>query len=314
MSFQEEFDESMFQCSLVIIEPSLNTDHNPKYNTKLNYFDIYGDGDNNNIDYQIDADVLDEETYNLEIRMNNKDNTLIYATDENIADFFTYFEIKNTSNKEIYQIAEDAELINIVLNKPFIFTKDLCVMLYDITMHFDVDINNGYVYHTRIQSLSVTYHVHPWLKNIRHNLLGEIDTVDSDYIPNNILYEVKKFKTHLMAKQSFSVLWLYRYYTGDIYIVNVEPKDNKFVNVQYYVVAHLHIVNNVCGNCHEDCVSKWSESELDSLEIFIFNNSNKFNVIWYNGASVINFNGNAFITQSNDCCFVDKTIIDFNIY
>lgn len=316
MSFQDEFDESMLECCFVIVEPTLNNDVNPRCDTKIHHYDIYGDGLNNVIDFNIDTDILDEGTYNIELRMNNKDNTLIYSTDlrDNIEDFLTYFELKGSSEKEIYQMAEDIELVHIVLNRPFIFTKDICVSLYDISIKMDIGINDTHLYHSRIDSVSITYHVHPWLENVKHNLLGHVDTVDADFIPDNILYQVKKFKTHLMSRQSFTILWLYRYYTGDVYIVNVEPKGNKFDNVQYYVVAHLHMVNNLTGNCHEDCVSKWEEHEIDSLDSFLFNNSDRFNVVWYEGASVINYNGQPFITQSDDCCFVDKTVIDFNIY
>lgn len=316
MSFQETFDESMLECCFVIIEPTLNNDVNPRYDTKLHHFDIYGDGINNTIDHDIQLDLLDEELYNIELRMNNSDNTLIYSTENrnSIDDFLIYYDFKGTSEKEISQMAEDIELIHIVLNRPFIFTKDICVILYDISIKYQISINDTHLFHSKIESVSISYHVHPWLENIKHNLLGQIDTVDSDFIPDNLMYQVKKFKTHLMSRQSFTVLWLYRYYTGDVYIVNIEPKGNKFNNVQYYIVAHLHMVNNLSGECHDDCITKWTESEIDSLDTFLFNNSNQLNVVWYEGASVVNFQGRPFITQSNDCCFVDKTLIDFNIY
>lgn len=318
MAYYDKFTDDMLECSVVLISSDMVMNVNPSYNKKIEYIEIFGDGITHMVDHPLDITLLEDNEYELEIRMNDAQNTLIYSTADNdcIEDFLKCAFTDKLSIKEIHELADEMSYVSMVLNRPFIHTSEECVLLHDITLKFEVQVIDNMICQTKIEEITILYHKHEWLPNVVENKIGVIGDVDKSDVPLNILQNVRDIKPHLYSKIAFSVLWLYRYYTGDIYIVNFEPKGNnrKSNKVQYYVVAHLHIVDNACGNCSSECVSNWTEAELDSLDTFLLNNNNNFEVVWYKNTSIITYKDNPFIIQSDDCCFVDKTAIDFNIY
>ena len=318
MAFYENFTDDMLECSVVLTSNDMIIDVNPSYNKKIEYIEIYGDGITHMVEHPLDIDSIRDNEYDLEIRMNNPENTLIYSTIDNdsIEDFLKYSPTGTLTHKEIHEVADEMSYVSIVINRPFIHTKDECVLLHDITLKFEVEIVDDIICQTKIEEITILYHKHNWLPNIVNNKLGVVGDITKKDIPLNILHCLRDIKPHLYDKIAFSVLWLYRYYTGDIYIINVEPKgnNNKSNKAQYYVVAHLHIMNNMCGNCTSECISNWSDAEIDSLDTFLINNNKNFQVVWYQNSSIITYKNSPFIIQSDDCCFVDKTAIDFNLY
>lgn len=316
MFYEDKFDKSMLDCSLVIIEKELLM-NNDTYSTLYHYFDIVGDDKMNKINFTFDIDKIESALYEFEIRRNDEDNTLVYSSELNNAstDFINLTNTFNMSFKDINELAEEMSWGYITINRPFIHTKEKAIIVEDIYINYEVIIEDGKAYQAKITNMSLKYFIHDWLPMVKNIELGQIDDVDKFNIPDDIQIVAKKFKTHFIYNHSFSLLWLYRYYTGDIFIINIEPKGNvKNKMFQYYVVAHLHICNNSLGNCHPDCVSNWYEPELDSLNRFLLLESKYLDVKWYPDSTIIEYRGTPMISQTNDCCFIDKSQINFNIY
>jgi hypothetical protein len=315
MFYEDKFDMSMLDCSFVIIEKELLM-NNSTYSTLYHYFDIVGNDTLNKIDFTFDVDKIESNLYEFEIRRNDEDNTLIYSSEWNdtSVDFINLTNIFNMSLPDINKLAKEMSWTYITINRPFIHTKEKGIIIEDIYINYEVIIENGTAYQIKITNMLLKYFIHDWLPMVKNIKLGQIDDVDKHNIPEDILLDLKKIKTHLISKLSFSFLWLYRYYTGDIFIINIEPKGKKHKMFQYYVVAHLHICNNSFGNCHPDCVSNWSEPELDSLYSFLSSQSKLLDVKWYPESTVIEYIKTPIISQTNDCCFIDKSQINFNIY
>jgi hypothetical protein len=323
MFYEEVFDKSMFDCSFVIIEKE-SFSKTDTISTLYHYFDVVGNDKLNNIEFSFDINKIQNNLYEFEIRRNDDNNTLIYSTEwaNTSVDFINLTNIFKMSITDINEIAKDMSWTYITINRPFIHTKQKSVAIEDIYINYEVIIKNGVAYHAKINDIALIYFVHDWLPMVKNMKLGQIDDVNKFNVPENIRIATDKCKTDIISKFSFSVLWLYRYYTGDIFIINIEQKENinqqtKNINknmFQYYVVAHLHICNNTFGKCHPDCVINWSESELDSLGNFLTLKSRKLEVEWYPESTAIKYKGTPIISQSEDCCFVDKTQINFNIY
>lgn len=315
MFYQSEFNDSMLQCSLTIIETNLDIESNTALQKKYFRYLIKGDQQDNDINFEFERDKLIEGWYDFEIRINNEQNSLIYSTlwNNSSYEFATFTQVKPSDSPDIYLNEMNFDYVHI--NRPFIHTKNTCINLLEINIDYDVEVDDKYAYHKEITKMQCVYHIHNWLPHIKTYTIGHIDDLYRGDIPSHILSMVAKTKTHELQKHSFSALWLYRYYTGDIFIVNIEKKGDRHDMFQYYVVAHLHIVNNKCGECHNECLCNWKEHEINSFDNFLSTHSKNLNVEWYeNNMSVIMFKNQPLISKINDCCFIDKQALNLDLY
>lgn len=316
MFYQRDFDINMMECNLIIIESETYKSDSPKTHHS---FKLFGDDIDNIIPFDFEIDKILSTLYEFELRTNLPENRLIYSTEWNntTTDWIDFAVISSYTNSTLEKKQEsltlDYNFNYITIDQPIVHTKDISIHLQDIEFTYDIAFDDKFGYTKRINGLKVNYHMHNWLGHVKTHRLGVTGDVLKDSIPHHISTAVSKLTTHDIAKSSFSVLWLYRYYTGDIFIINVEMKNDvaKSIRFQYYIVAHLHIVNNHCGRCHDDCIHNWSDADIEIFKNFITFQSVNFKVDWYAKSSVINYKSKPIIVQNGDCCFIDKTLIDY---
>lgn len=316
MLYQRDFDESTLSVCFIIKEYETNKTTNPKC------FRFVIDGKSNDdvetpIDFEYNLDKIIGGQYHFDIRTNDENNRLIYSSewDDDIEPgHYAHVPCNIYDNKGGYdKLAGDINFNYCVINQQYAHTKELNITVEDVCFTFDIDICDGYGYTSRIINLQINYNIHPWLSHVKTYTMGTIGDVPKMDIPEHIRLQLDDPKCNIsIANHSFTYLWLYPYYTGDIFLINLEPKstDPKCKKYQYYIVAHLHIVNNSCGTCNENCICNWTNEDIHMFNTFLKNYSAKLNAFWYETYSTLMLNREPFIVQSNDCCFIDKTIID----
>jgi len=308
--------ESEFRCRLIIIDEIndiTDGDVNPSYKYKYNNFSINGE-EPIEIDYEFDISKIVESEYEFEIRKESTDE-LIYSTawNDTIQDFLAFTDTEKMSKKDKDSLLDEMTTQYLIINKPFIFTETTCISLYSIKMIYQLFSDDYCAHHHKIISFELKFRTDKWLDAIQKYDMGHIYKINKIDLPPCIYDRATKLKTHSINQKAFSVLWLYRYHTGDVFIINVEQAgSHKNKMAQYYISAHLHINNNKCGNCHDDCVHEWSESDWNNLELFLLENSEYLKVKWYEESSIIEYKGEIFIRQNTNCAYVDKSIVKLN--
>jgi hypothetical protein len=298
-------------CTFVIVERIMVYDDvNPNYEFKYHYFDIDGE-ESIEIDFKFDVTKIQDEDYNFEFR--DGDNKLLYSTElnDNPEDFIGDLDIEKIEPSKLEEELTELSYQYLILNKPYHIDKTLCINLYDVVIYYDLYVDDYHAHQSKIISLKVSYSNHDWLPIAKKYNMGAVAKIGADNIPEYIRNKADAIKTHFIAVNDFSALWLYRYYTGDIFIVNIEQCGNvKKKHYQYYLAVHLHIKNNKCGHCHDDCIVHWDDNEFSNLERFLVDNFEDLELKWHLKSCVIKYKDDVFVRQDDDCCFINKKIID----
>lgn len=310
MVYVEPEDNSKNRCVLTIIEQSSHyLPHCLNSNITYNYynFDING-SEPTDIDFNFDVAKVMDDDYELEIKTLD-DDKVVYSTlwNDEFEEFIHWESLCSVLDKDKTEIIKEMQCFTHIINKPFRYDTNTYTNLYSITLEYQLNIDSYGVFPERIISLRLSFITNKYPKAIINYEPGKIHKITTPDLPPYIRSHAKQIKTHTFNKQSFSALWLYKHYTGDIFIINVEPSGKQF---QHYVVAHLHICQNRCGKCITECITNWDEGDIEVLETFICTMNDQLEVKWLKNSSIINYKNEVFISQDNDCAFINRTILE----
>lgn len=268
-------------------------------------------------EYQINCPLtlkdIQDENYHIELvsDVNLTGDKALYTTYQNdtIINFgFCAEKVDLLDDKELECKARDMEYAYNFINMPFYLNKHFIVYLYDIQFKFNIVKVGDYMYPNKIRTVMANYHIARWMPNIQTGTLGLMEPFPREDLFDYVGKTVMKITPDYLKSHDFGVLMIMPFYSGDIYLLSIEPDWEG--GYQYYIAAHLHKANCDLEKCNSNCISQFKSSDIEKFNDFIHFKSDQFRLSQKTGKDTIIYKGEPFIIQRSGCCKINTNILE----